>query len=769
MESLVNLLDLLFVTGVAPDANKAFPFLFYLVVMVLVSILTHLMTPKPKAQDAKPNALGDFRFPTAQEGRAVPIPFGTTKIAGPNVLWYGNYGYQGIRTRVDGAPNYTGEYAYYFGMQIGLCRGPLDGISRISLGEDQVLVQEGQAYISGVGIDDGYDFDINEVAIEYTQSPNDFMDGRFRFYAGTETQNPNAYLGTVVGQTTVRSANCQFGIEEETAGNYWVRNTATKDKFGANVTLAAALECEVGNTLIIGEVQRIVAGAIVTPGVAYSGLDGEILEIDGSGDLRVDPTSSIASQVDSDGGIVYEAQGTPEGWASPLVAGMDINPAYKGLAYLVWSNDTGTGPGKWGTSSSIDPIECVVHRYPRPTAVLSPVGDFSVIAPDAYGRGDANPVYCLYELLTDTLWGAGVPEGDLDADSFREAAEVVYNEGLGFSMLIDSEQTGADVSDVILEHIDGILAQNENGSLRLRLNRPPTQETIDAAPVFDFSNIVDFKGYTRQTWGETSNAVHVKFIDRLREWRDSSAHSFNSANLAIVGREQDVDVTMPGVRTADVAGKIADRELLFVSSPAAQVNLKINGQNDGLFVGDLIKVTWPELELDEERFVITALDIGTASDNVREMTATSDRFQYVSTGTIYTPGPDVGALEIPADITPPPVIDLFAAGITPQLATFLDGPEIFDLPADPGTWSAGSPPTGYTEDPNNSGALLGRSQVAAQINVIALPNPEDNHPGFDNPPQTVLMGIDPAGGSAYQDKGEYQASASTVKSSYDQY
>ena len=34
----------------------------------------------------------DFTVPTAQEGKNIPVLFGTRRISGPNVCWYGDIG-----------------------------------------------------------------------------------------------------------------------------------------------------------------------------------------------------------------------------------------------------------------------------------------------------------------------------------------------------------------------------------------------------------------------------------------------------------------------------------------------------------------------------------------------------------------------------------------------------------------------------------------------------------------------------------------------------
>jgi hypothetical protein len=57
---------------------------------IAVFLISELLRPKPDIENAKPASLGDFQFPTADEGRAVPIVWGTVRLNGPNIGWFGD-------------------------------------------------------------------------------------------------------------------------------------------------------------------------------------------------------------------------------------------------------------------------------------------------------------------------------------------------------------------------------------------------------------------------------------------------------------------------------------------------------------------------------------------------------------------------------------------------------------------------------------------------------------------------------------------------------
>jgi hypothetical protein len=69
----------------------------YIVVMIVAAILAVALAPKP--QVPKPASLSDFDVPTAEQGRPIPVVFGTITITGPNVIWYGGLRVEPIKSK----------------------------------------------------------------------------------------------------------------------------------------------------------------------------------------------------------------------------------------------------------------------------------------------------------------------------------------------------------------------------------------------------------------------------------------------------------------------------------------------------------------------------------------------------------------------------------------------------------------------------------------------------------------------------------------------
>lgn len=62
--------------------------MWYLVVIVVAALISSALTPKPP--EPKPASLSDVDAPTAEEGRPIPVVFGTVLLRGANVVWYGD-------------------------------------------------------------------------------------------------------------------------------------------------------------------------------------------------------------------------------------------------------------------------------------------------------------------------------------------------------------------------------------------------------------------------------------------------------------------------------------------------------------------------------------------------------------------------------------------------------------------------------------------------------------------------------------------------------
>lgn len=175
-----------------PAAGRRSGFWITLLIQIALFVAVELLRPKPEIENAKPSGLGDFRFPTATEGRVVPIFWGTVRMDGPNVVWYGDLRQEAITEKVKtglfSSQQVTTGFKYYFGIQFGLSLGEVDELRGLWIGDDRVFTGS---------VTPGNTFTINnpELFGGEEHGSGGFV-GTFRFYGGDNTQTASSYLST---------------------------------------------------------------------------------------------------------------------------------------------------------------------------------------------------------------------------------------------------------------------------------------------------------------------------------------------------------------------------------------------------------------------------------------------------------------------------------------------------------------------------------------------------------------------------------------------
>lgn len=70
---------------------------FYLVIFSASLYAINALTPKPPTE--RPASLKDIDIPTAEPGRPIPVIFGTVKLTGVNIVWYGDLASSPVRVK----------------------------------------------------------------------------------------------------------------------------------------------------------------------------------------------------------------------------------------------------------------------------------------------------------------------------------------------------------------------------------------------------------------------------------------------------------------------------------------------------------------------------------------------------------------------------------------------------------------------------------------------------------------------------------------------
>lgn len=197
-------------------------FFVSLILSAVFFVLSNVLTPKRETEDAKPAGLGDFDFPTATEGRVVPILWGTVKLGGPNVTWYGDFIQQEIKRNegggiFGGGDRVTVGFRYFLGIQFALCRGPVDKVIRVEVDDRDIF--------SGV-LTHGQNFSFDD---------RDFFGGEdlgtggmiadVTLFDGNRNQMPSTYLAPFQMVNGQQNAHRGTAYLAPTSERFWVGNS----------------------------------------------------------------------------------------------------------------------------------------------------------------------------------------------------------------------------------------------------------------------------------------------------------------------------------------------------------------------------------------------------------------------------------------------------------------------------------------------------------------------------------------------------------------
>ena len=527
----------------------------------------------------------------------------------------------------------TVGYHYYLGLHFGLCHGPVDALRSVVIGEREAW--SGQQAETGT-------ISINKPDLFGGKKREGGVVGDLSILMGTSGQSVNSYLQAKIGGTLpafrgILSAVWNGG--KVTANNPYLKPWAFRVK--------RILQGWAGGSAWYPEKAAINASGIV-------------------GGLDYDEYSSAQYGFEPN-----EAATTPEASASTvLISGMSVTDVLQvTLNNGAWSRWLGYGAGTgWFSGSPSDPLWwCRISikddagnitrlfdtsamdsgaAYAANVAevgnltgstsyklwiednVLYNRGSLSLtvkqLAVSTCPRGDMNPAHIVYQCLTDTAWGMGYPTAAIDNASFTAAADVLYGEGFGLSLLWNQQETIDNFVVMVLDHIGGMLyVRPDTGAFALKLIRADYDR--GTLPQYGPTSLISAEDYQRQAWGETVNEITVVYTDACTE-KEASVTVQDIANITIQGGVVAQTRHYPGIRNASLAQRVAMRDLQAGSTPLASIKLTATRAAWQVFPGDVFRLTWPEYDIDDVVFRVLTVNRGTLTDGQIIIDAVEDVF-----------------------------------------------------------------------------------------------------------------------------------------------
>lgn len=280
----------------------------------------------------------------------------------------------------------------------------------------------------------------------------------------------------------------------------------------------------------------------------------------------------------------HDTQEFPETLAGYFGLTTATSPAFRGIASVFLHN----GPNGRGfmvaqNNPYLPAMDVEVSRYskhPNLNSAHNQIGE------------DANPVHMIFEIYTNTDWGMGWPVAAFNLASWLDAAEKLFDEGFGLSMMwANPEQIEKFVAE-ILDHIQAAVYMDpRSGLVEIKLFRDDYD--LETARTFSVDNCT-LEDMERRALEDTVNEVIVTYTDPESE-KDATVTLQDLANIAAQGGLIKSDGrNYYGVRNADLAWKLGERDLREASYPLFSCKILTDRSNADVVPGEVAELVWPE-------------------------------------------------------------------------------------------------------------------------------------------------------------------------------
>ena len=268
---------------------------------------------------------------------------------------------------------------------------------------------------------------------------------------------------------------------------------------------------------------------------------------------------------------------------------------YRGIVSAWFTGGSSGSPGfRWGTNvPTVPSVAFKVRREPDLLDSNCMIGEH------------ANPSHIIYECLRNANWGAGYTSNQVDESSFLAAAATLRTEGFGLSLTWSGQTTVETFVNGVIQTINANLVFDTvigKWSIKLLRDDYVSEELFEINP--RNGKLLNFQ---RRGWGEVISEVIVSWTNPENGKTETVTAQDISAHFAQDGPVSDGSRNYPGIRTAALAWKAAERDLRQVATPLVSARLSLSARYDPPEVGDVVLVNWDELDEEGDVYALPFL------------------------------------------------------------------------------------------------------------------------------------------------------------------
>lgn len=554
----------------------------------------------------------------------------------------------------------TVGHKYLLGKHEVLCHGPIDSINRIVV--DAKTAWAGRATGGAITIDAETLFggSKSEWVVESTldtitppdNSDADGISGTVDILMGEPTQTKNSYLQSVLGElipafrgvVSVVLRQCYIGNSEyPKPWQYDATRIHVKENGEAQWYDAKAKITQLPETSTIYPYElNLPANGVIMLAPGEPGFLGIVIHALPSDKLVV--RKKLASE-----GAVYSAWSPwinesaapdPFVWQNAFtVASMN---SFEDTTYPVETYWQSRYLDHSSAENAIADKQVILSGYSiykigiQDSPYSDNRGGLSLIIDNVSQQKDMNPAHIIRECDTSRIWGLGRPEYEINDASFIAAADQLYAEKMGMSLLWDQQKPIEEFIEEIKRHIDAVHYTDDDGLLTLKLIRDDYD--INDLIVLDESNVLRVEHAASTPTTELVNSVTVIYWDPTTN-KDASVTVSDPALVQMQGRIISTTIHYPGFTNANIATRAAMRDLRTLSNSLFSTQLVVNFSVSDLQKGSPFILNLPEYNAHNMVMRLVDINHGDGINNEIRITCTQDVFALPSQP-VMTPSTD---------------------------------------------------------------------------------------------------------------------------------
>ncbi|EPA9110251.1 hypothetical protein ACQ711_001116 [Serratia liquefaciens] len=263
-----------------------------------------------------------------------------------------------------------------------------------------------------------------------------------------------------------------------------------------------------------------------------------------------------------------------------------------------------------------------------------------------------NGAHILVECATNRDWGRGLSVvDDLDLDSYRIAADRLYDERFGLCFRYNRQDSLDTFVQQVLDHIGAVqYGDLETGKMTLKLLRD--DYVVDDLPLFTYDNgIIGVQDDDSSSADTAPNEITVTYHDPVTN-SDGEVKAQNLGSIQSVGLISST-VEYRAIPTHDLGARVAQRDLEMGAAGLTRLVIQFDRRGGILKPASVFRVSLPDRNI--QSMVLRVGQISEGDDGALKITAVQDVFGLPSTS--YSSGEQPGGWT-PPDQSARPVTDM---------------------------------------------------------------------------------------------------------------